>query len=911
MRSLLRIIAVISVCLFADHANAQVQVAPFLTPNQQFFDNNGNPLTGGKVCTFAAGTTTQQASYSDLGVTLNSNPVVLDSAGRGNIYLTVSSYKIVTAASTANSQCSPAITSADNVTWANLASTLASLTVNGAAKIASGTPATSGANQSSPNNSTCGNFWNGTASAQDCWNWIDTLGTGTNPTSTLTLTHSGSSGTTALNFAPPLTFGTINVTGNASVGNNLTVTNNENVSGTSTVAISAVTGNQTVGGNDTITGILAAPTINGTTVNATTLNAAAFNGIIGSTTPNTATITSLTSKNENGDTIIHVDQYASWAAALADCPTNGCTLDGRSPNTPTALGTIDTGVNPRVVKILLGPMTYTVDHIVLRSGLNVIGSGIENVQGTEIQAVGVSNQAPFVMPPPSAAVSVQGVILQDFSINGTAGNTSQDGIKIDLTGLGTGSNFEFSRFSRIQYGGFFGSFLHLKGSSTLVGLVGAIQGNIFDSLIGSSPITNATIGTNLRMEGGEIGQNTFINNWYQVDTGPNGTLAYCGNISSSDTTGPYSNWWYGTTIQGGGAAGVLLEGCKGATFYNSHAEGNNIIFQLKGLAVGWHNEGIVLDGGLASGNNGVNAGAGAIVDASDASNTSNGTLTVKNWTIEGTPDKFVKGVSGGSEAIVLDNNEFSQSSPSTSNVTPVGISTSSTTLTTGTLHYAAVAGASGGAISTISSNLAPGETLKLFAAVQFQLAIGVNIGLGGRGSPITVLPGQVISLVLSDNTGGWQLLDAGSSSTVKVASDFSTASTSLTTISGLTWVVDPTNTGSSHSFHCSLLYSQATAAASNQFGIQVATIAPVNVMALAAIATSATATTYGNIPTLATTTATPFVSFTPSATATNFVALLEGTIELPSGVNTINMMVLTGSAADTITVKKDSYCVLY
>jgi hypothetical protein len=58
----------------------------------QFFDNNGIILSGGKIFTYAAGTTTPQATYtSATGVTPHANPIVLDSAGRvpgGEIWLT-------------------------------------------------------------------------------------------------------------------------------------------------------------------------------------------------------------------------------------------------------------------------------------------------------------------------------------------------------------------------------------------------------------------------------------------------------------------------------------------------------------------------------------------------------------------------------------------------------------------------------------------------------------------------------------------------------------------------------------------------------------------------------------------------------------------------------------------------------
>jgi hypothetical protein len=66
----------------------------------QFFDNNGNPLSGGKVYTYAAGTTTPLAAYTTLaGNTPHTNPIILDSAGRvpgGEIWLTLGvGYKFV------------------------------------------------------------------------------------------------------------------------------------------------------------------------------------------------------------------------------------------------------------------------------------------------------------------------------------------------------------------------------------------------------------------------------------------------------------------------------------------------------------------------------------------------------------------------------------------------------------------------------------------------------------------------------------------------------------------------------------------------------------------------------------------------------------------------------------------------
>jgi hypothetical protein len=54
----------------------------------QFFDDNGNPLSGGKLYTYDAGTTTPKTTWTTSAETTpNANPVVLDSAGRATVFL--------------------------------------------------------------------------------------------------------------------------------------------------------------------------------------------------------------------------------------------------------------------------------------------------------------------------------------------------------------------------------------------------------------------------------------------------------------------------------------------------------------------------------------------------------------------------------------------------------------------------------------------------------------------------------------------------------------------------------------------------------------------------------------------------------------------------------------------------------
>lgn len=69
-----------------------VNLSALAGAGQQFFDDSGNPLTGGKLYSYAAGTTTPLACYTSAsGSTPHANPIVLDAAGRvpqGEVWLT-------------------------------------------------------------------------------------------------------------------------------------------------------------------------------------------------------------------------------------------------------------------------------------------------------------------------------------------------------------------------------------------------------------------------------------------------------------------------------------------------------------------------------------------------------------------------------------------------------------------------------------------------------------------------------------------------------------------------------------------------------------------------------------------------------------------------------------------------------
>lgn len=80
-------------------------------PKYFALDNNGNPLQGGRLYVYVAGTSTPATTYSDVDLTIpNTNPVILDSGGRATIFVAPGSYKFVQ-----NTFTDAAVWSQDNI----------------------------------------------------------------------------------------------------------------------------------------------------------------------------------------------------------------------------------------------------------------------------------------------------------------------------------------------------------------------------------------------------------------------------------------------------------------------------------------------------------------------------------------------------------------------------------------------------------------------------------------------------------------------------------------------------------------------------------------------------------------------------------------------------------------------------
>lgn len=92
-----------------------VQLSPLLI--QHFDGNDGEPLVGGKLFTYAAGTTTKLATYTDSsGGTPNTNPVILDSRGEANVWMQAGlAYKFVLSPATDTDPPTDPIWTEDNI----------------------------------------------------------------------------------------------------------------------------------------------------------------------------------------------------------------------------------------------------------------------------------------------------------------------------------------------------------------------------------------------------------------------------------------------------------------------------------------------------------------------------------------------------------------------------------------------------------------------------------------------------------------------------------------------------------------------------------------------------------------------------------------------------------------------------
>lgn len=179
---------------------------------------------------------------------------------------------------------------------------------------------------------------------------------------------------------------------------------------------------------------------------------------------------------------------------------------------------------------------------------------------------------------------------------------------------------------------------------------------------------------------------------------------------------------------------------------------------------------------------------------------------------------------------------------------------------------------------------------------------------------------------LSRGTGG--LVDVGNGSAASTAGFIKTAQsiavvtadvtcgtggtlapcTSFTTITGLSLTLP--SLAANWEFECDLIVGQATAGAANQIGVQTATNGATNIAASGiAYSAAGTSTSAAITGVASTTTAQSIITWTPGGTGTKLPVHIAGTIEGASvSGTTLNITVLTGAAADLLTIYRGSKC---
>lgn len=117
--------SVVITLAFAAAAWGQAYV-PMPVPKMQFFDNAGNPLAGGLVLFYTAGTSTPATVYVDSVGTPLGVSVSLDSAGRATVFLGPQAYKVEL-----RNSAGQTLWIVDGVAGSNAISSLTTLTITG------------------------------------------------------------------------------------------------------------------------------------------------------------------------------------------------------------------------------------------------------------------------------------------------------------------------------------------------------------------------------------------------------------------------------------------------------------------------------------------------------------------------------------------------------------------------------------------------------------------------------------------------------------------------------------------------------------------------------------------------------------------------------------------------------------
>jgi hypothetical protein len=305
----------------------------------------------------------------------------------------------------------------------------------GALSQVNGVAATATVSQSSPLHALTGQYWNGSVSASDEWDVQNVVANGTNGTSTLTFTHTGSSGAAKLQFpngtaaAPSLTFANGTTTGffsvnAATLGFNTSQTAGGgiqlNAAGATFGVLACDNSNGMVvqgGGSQnvnhlTLIGRLQTP-INTSMITLGSLASVPIAGVSGGV--QTAVTVGNGTTNTNGNLVFAPATSATFFVALSINPVINQTGSASGGYTALQVNVVETSVLGATPKLLLdlqagasgGVSKFSIDNtgkVVQANGEATAGVGSPYIRGTTAQRAEVGADANVLTVAPAAAV---------------------------------------------------------------------------------------------------------------------------------------------------------------------------------------------------------------------------------------------------------------------------------------------------------------------------------------------------------------------------------------------------------------------------------------------------------------------------------------------------------------------------
>ena len=330
------------------------------------------------------------------------------------------------------------------------------------------------------------------------------------------------------------------------------------------------------------------------------------------------------------------DASAKIQTAIGLLPAQGGTVYAGDLNDVGGTGstTIDPGT--KSVTIVLGPYTYFISQIILRTNLWIIGSGSgQGLSSTKpptlLQAVGNNTTPPIVLSQ-TVGEGQEGILLKIFRLQGTVSNSSQNGIFISAPATG---GLWYSRFEDLLIQGFAGIALDFEGPNG-----GGI--NQFSSFVNVWAFRTNGGSYALQIKG-------FANSLEFPNCEFDGSVVVAGgdggtNINIADVSGgtfpPYNIMFKLLTCQWA-AVGIQFAGCYEVSFDQLHMEG---VFGclLVGSGASFGSTVTVHDSGIYT--SAANSGNGYIINVTAA--TANAHISISSTHIYATPDAFMKGSKG-------------------------------------------------------------------------------------------------------------------------------------------------------------------------------------------------------------------------------------------------------------------------